>query len=343
MNKKPINPTIAGETVVFEWAGPRAPQLIGDFNNWNGMKAITLAPAGRENWRCSLNLPAGAYIEYVYLLDGKRVLDPRNPQKTYNGINAYNNYFYMPGAGPTPLMRKARNTPQGTLKRVTIPGRYSLGGEDRGINLFQREVVFYQPPVSEPVPLLVVYDGLDYLKRASLPRIVDNLIAQKQIRPLALALVANGKQNRFLEYACSDVTLGFLLFNLLPVARRELRLLDVEKQPGAYGVMGASMGGLMALYTGLRHVEIFGKVLSQSGAFYPKFVVNTLIEAGLGKAVTIWQDVGNLEYLLSFNRQMAGLLQERGYTAAYHEYCGGHNYTAWRDELPAGLEYLFGG
>lgn len=343
MNKKPINPTIAGETVVFEWAGPRAPQLIGDFNNWNGMKAITLAPAGRENWRCSLNLPAGAYIEYVYLLDGKRVLDPRNPHKTYNGINAYNNYFYMPGAGPTPLMRKARNTPQGTLKRVTIPGRYSLGGEDRGINLFQREVVFYQPPVSEPVPLLVVYDGLDYLKRASLPRIVDNSIAQKQIRPLALALVANGKQNRFLEYACSDVTLGFLLFNLLPVARRELRLLDVEKQPGAYGVMGASMGGLMALYTGLRHVEIFGKVLSQSGAFYPKFVVNTLIEAGLGKAVTIWQDVGNLEYLLSFNRQMAGLLQERGYTAAYHEYCGGHNYTAWRDELPAGLEYLFGG
>jgi enterochelin esterase family protein len=38
---------------------------------------------------------------------------------------------------------------------------------------------------------------------------------------------------------------------------------------------------------------------------------------------------------------MRDLLTEAGYTLTYREYNGGHNYTAWREEVWRGLEALF--
>ncbi|MFN8374318.1 MAG: alpha/beta hydrolase-fold protein [Anaerolineae bacterium] len=39
--------------------------------------------------------------------------------------------------------------------------------------------------------------------------------------------------------------------------------MDIQQHPGAFGVLGASMGGLMALYAGLRMPALFGQVISQ--------------------------------------------------------------------------------
>ncbi|NIW48054.1 MAG: esterase family protein, partial [Gammaproteobacteria bacterium] len=50
-----------------------------------------------------------------------------------------------------------------------------------------------------------------------------------------------------------------------PLAKEKLNLVDPEKEP--YGIMGASLGGLMALFTGLRITQIFGQILSQAGSF----------------------------------------------------------------------------
>lgn len=69
--------------------------------------------------------------------------------------------------------------------------------------------------------------------------IVDNLIAQKRIRPVALAMLHNGGRVRFVEYGCSDVTLALLVETVLPLARQHLKLVDIKKHPGSYGVLGA--------------------------------------------------------------------------------------------------------
>lgn len=342
MKAKPTNPVVQGKRAVFEWRGPKAPRIIADFNHWDPKKAILLEPAGRNLWRYSIELPEDAYIEYAYLLDGKRVLDPGNSQHIFNGINAYNNYFYMPAGQATGWVKRDPTVPQGMVRRLKVDGKLKLSDENHSLDLFEREVFFYQPPVEEAVPLLVVFDGPDYLRRVKLPTILDNLIYQKRVRPLALAMIANGRKNRLIEYGCSDITLGFLQSSLLPLARKELKLLDPGKHPGSYGVLGASMGGLMALYTGLRMADVFGNVLSQSGAFYPGFVVGDLVRFGLGKQVRIWMDVGTFEYLIGFNRQMHTALVENGYKVHYQEYHAGHNYTAWRDDLIEGLEQLFG-
>jgi enterochelin esterase family protein len=192
---------------------------------------------------------------------------------------------------------------------------------------------------------MVVLDGHDYLRRVKLPNIVDNLIAQGRIQPIALALVDNSPSARFIEYACSEATVSFLLEIVIPYAREHLNLLDVNRLPGAYGVMGASMGGVMALYAGARAPEVFGSVLSQSGAFsMPNrdFVIFDLLRQSSVRPLRIWLAAGRYEGLLECNRRMNQLLVGKGYTVTYHEYSGGHNYPSWREDLWRGLEALYG-
>ncbi|HLW01199.1 MAG TPA: alpha/beta hydrolase-fold protein [Ktedonobacterales bacterium] len=336
-------PLIDGETVTFVWRGTHAPRLIGDFNSWGrgNEKSTELVQIAPEVWIQRVTLPSDAYIEYTYIDGDRHPRDVWNPRLVDNGLGKWNQFFRMPDSVPTPLTHVKRGTPRGRLTRHSVEGGELIAGG-------KREVALYQPPTSDPAPLLVVFDGQDYRRRARLTAIVDNLFAQGRIGPLALALVAHGGQARIAEYRCNDNTIAFLLRHVLPLAREKLHLVDIERFPGAYGVLGASMGGLMALYAGLRVPEVFGHVLSQSGAFGNPHVADfagALFET-LGqedvKPLSIWMDVGQLEWLVTVNRQMGALLQAKGYTVTYREYSGEHNYTSWRDDVWRGLEAQFG-
>ncbi len=334
-------PLIDGETVTFVWRGPHAPHLIGDFNNWGWGHGspLDLAQIAPEVWVHTETLPRDAYIEYTYVLDSQRLRDPLNPRVITNGVGGWNQFFRMHDSAPTPLVTAKRGVLRGRITRHSVQGDHLVGGGERTVYL-------YQPPTTEPAPLLVVFDGQDYLRRAHLTTMVDNLIAQGRIRPLALALVNHGGQARFVEYMCNESTIFFLLRHVVPLARAQLNLLDIKAFPGSYGVLGASMGGLMALYTGVRAPEVFGRVLSQSGAFGNPEPNHAAVLFGLLrqediKPLNIWLDVGQLEWLVTANQQMHELLQAKGYTVTYREYPGEHNYTSWRDDVWRGLELLF--
>jgi enterochelin esterase-like enzyme len=208
----------------------------------------------------------------------------------------------------------------------------------------RRAVYLYQPPVSEPCPLVVVYDGFEYYHRDHLPTIVDNLINQRRIRPIALAMVAHGGPARGIEYGCSEATVGFLMEHVLPLAEEHLNIIPAQAAAGSYGVIGASAGGRMALFTALRVPGIIGRVLSQAGAF--KFdnyesVLFDLVRHMPPQPVQAWLDCGTFDFLLPGNQEMAALLAERGYEGGYLEYHAGHNHPAWRNHIAAGLEALY--
>jgi enterochelin esterase-like enzyme len=339
--KKEQSPLIDGDIVTFVWQGEHAPLLVGDFTGWEAGNPIVMKKADPGLWTYRLTLPSDAYIEYAFFSDERNLNDPNNPRVSPNGMGGTNNYFSMPDYKPTTLAKKHRNIAHSTITRYDISTDYLITGRNRTIHL-------YQPPVKEPVPLMVVWDGQDYLHRAHLNEIVDNLIAQERIQPLALALVNNGgSKSRHLEYSCNDATLGFLMTEVLPLASKQVNLIDINAHPGVYGVAGASMGGLMALYTGTRIPQVFGNVLSQSGAFSWSgidMVVFDLLEHGERRPLKIWMDVGiyDIPGLLESNRRMNNLLIQRGYQAKYREYHAGHNYPAWRDDIWRGLETLFG-
>lgn len=337
--QKEGTPLIDGETVTYVWQGKTAPALVNDLFDWEE-NPVEMILAGPKTWIFSHELPRNAYLEYAFWdpENDERFPDPFNPRRTPNGFGRYNHFYYMPEASPHPITRTQRDVPRGSVIRTeVVTGEFAVGTK--------RAVYLYQPPTDEPVPLMIVYDGDDFVQRGRLPVVMDNLIAQNRIRPIALAMVANHNQARGVEYACSEWTLGFLTERILPLAFEHLNLHDLAGKPGAFGIMGASMSGLMAFYTGFRLPGIFGHILCNSGAFSipeHEFVVYELVKYTPPPDLKLWMGVGMFEPLVQTNRRMHKLLEARGLNHAYFEYAGAHNYTSWRNHYWLGIEYLFG-
>jgi enterochelin esterase-like enzyme len=342
------NPVIQEDRATLIWEGDSAPQLLSDLNGWDAarkpkpFKPVSLGSklaSTKTIWFCSLTVPRDAYVEYTFYdpSSQEKFLDPLNENTVSNGIGSRNNFFYMPESKPSPFSMRRADVRAGTLTRHRVSTDYLQDDAER-------DVYLYKPPTSGPVPLLIVYDGYDYLHRGKLATMVDNLVAEKRIRPIAIAFLQNGKSRRNVEYFCSDATITWLDREILPLARKHVRLLNTDDYPGAYGVLGASAGGLMSMYTGLRMPEIFGNVLCQSGVFTIEgrdLAVVDLVRYGHARDINIWMDVGTLDELLEDNRRMIALLDKRQYNAIYREFSAGHNYTAWRDDIWHGLEAMF--
>ena len=350
------NPIIHGNRATFIWEGDSATQLISDLNGWDAehkpksLKRLLSDPSTslrtgpkfaseKTIWFCSLTVPRDAYVEYAFYEPGsqEKLLDPLNKRTVSNGLGGRNNFFYMPETMPSPFSMRRADVRTGTLTYHRVSAEFLQDDS-------QREVYLYKPPTSRAVPLLIVYDGYDYMQRAKLSSIVDNLIADKRIRPIAIAFLQNGRSRRSVEYFCSDATIAWLDGEILPLAREHLRLLNIKEKPGAYCVLGCSAGGLMSMYTGLRMPEIFGKVLCQSGIFSldgRDFAAVDLVRYGHARDIKIWMDVGTLDELLEDNRRMAAFLEEKKYNVTYREFSASHNYTAWRNDIWRGLEVMF--
>jgi enterochelin esterase family protein len=340
------NPVVDTDQAIFIWEGESAPQLTSDLNHWDNnpkrFKRVSpkLIPDTKKSiWSCTLSIPRDAYVEYAFYdsVTQKKFLDPLNKKSVDNGYRERNNFFYMPETMPSPYpMRRADVTP-GKLSSHRVETRWLRDD-------YEREIYLYRPPVKEPVPLLVVLDGKDYLQRGKLNVIVDNLIADEHIQPIAMAFLPSGNRWRDVEYSCSDGTILWLDEIVLPFATEKLNLLNIKEHPGAYGVLGASLGGTMSMYTGLRMPDVFGKVLSQAGAYtYTSrdFSVVDLARNRQSNHVQIWMDVGRLDTLLEDNLGMNALLTDKGYDVTYREHSGGHNYTSWRNNIWRGLEAIF--
>lgn len=329
-------------TVTFVRESRRPPRVSGDFDGWagdHGQAEPNMIEAAPGVWTFSRTFPRDVYMEYAFFAGGRRLMDAFNGRSSPNGIGARNHWFYGPDAQPSPLIRTAPRGARGVIVRHRLQAEDVLADG-------ARDLFVYRPAAEGPYPLVIVLDGRDYYRRGKLPAILDNLIAQKRIRPVALAMIDCSRGARYLEYACSDATVMLITEVILPKVAAELPLVDA---PGAHGILGASMGGVMALYTALRAPEVFGRVLSQSGAFEASqrrgrpidLVATDLVRHLPRPPIRIWMDAGRFEGLLDSNRRMSALLTERGYPVTYREYSGGHNFPAWRDDVGTGLEALF--
>jgi len=334
-------PLIDGGSATFVWTGTGdVPKLTGDFTNWH--EPIELSETEPGVWTHTLTLPPDAYAEYAFTIKydiTESFPDPFNPRIVYNGVDSVNHYFTMPDHQPNDLIRRKAGVKRGAVSEHWLETGMFTGDSHRKLYL-------YHPPVDAPTPLVVVWDGGDYLGRGRLNVIVDNLIAEGRIRPIALAMIDNGDGARFTEYMQNEATVGMLGYRLLPFVSEHLNLIDASEQPGVHGVLGSSMGGLMALYTGLRAPDLFGHVVCQSGAFWfeepREMLIVDYVKRNATVPLKIWQDVGTLEYLVNSNRKMHALLVEKGYDVTYREFSGGHNQTMWADNTWRGLEAVYG-
>jgi enterochelin esterase family protein len=335
------NPLVNEGSATFVWHGKQGVHLISDLSRWeNAPQALKkIAP---ETWATTLELPVDAYLEYAFYdpQSEERLPDPFNKKnKVFNGLGDFNHFFYMPGVEPTPYTELPQTGLRGKITRHTLQVDFPFTVKKI------RHIYLYRPPVDTAVPLLVVYDGLDYMRRGRLANIVDNLTNKGLMQPIALAFLPNGgSRGRFQEFDCSRLTTEYLKQYILPLARKELNLQDHERHPGIHGILGSSMGGLMAAFTALREPQIFGRALCQAGAyqyFAGDAIIMDMVRFMPRPEIKLWLDCGRFDFLLDANRNFVALLQEKGYEFRYKENGGAHNQTTWRNAAVEGLQFLF--
>jgi len=262
----------------------------------------------------------------------------------------------LPAAPPQPWINRLADASQGEVKLQTI--KSEILKEERVIRV-------YTPPgydpKARPYGLLIYFDGEVVPLIIPLPTILDNLIAKEKIPPM-VAVMVNSQTTRSRDLACSGPFADFLAKELVTWARGNF---NVSADPAQTVVSGFSLGGLAAVYCGLRHPEVFGNVLSQSGSFWyfdgwkesaDVFERNIFTDSGwltreFAKAprlpLRFFMEVGMLEQAISINmvlenRRLHDVLVAKGYPVTYSEYNGGHDMLCWRGSLADGLIALVG-
>ncbi len=226
-----------------------------------------------------------------------------------------------------------------------------------------RTVTVYTPHRFDPLrgeyPVVLLFDGQSYgggqKTLIPTPTILDNLIAENRIPPVIAVLVHAKK--RILELGGSAKFTQFLTEELMPMVRQRFR---GTNNPAHVVIGGSSLGGLAAIYAALEHPEIFGNVLSQSGAFWmprdmgdpirQEFIPPQIwiIEEFIRRPpvpVRLWMEISQFESpakMLGPNRQLRDVLRSKGYSVVYRELAYGHDYLHWRDSLADGLISLLG-
>lgn len=275
--------------------------------------------------------------------------DPLNPKKYTNA-----SLIELPDAPPQPWIEVDLDTPRGNLN--------SESGFKSSVLNNERTISVYTPAgYSEsagPYPMVLLFDQESYLSVVPTPRILDNMIHAGALQPVVCVLVGNAKGARNTELPCNEAFAKFIAEELVPWVRAHYH---VSTDPKRAVIGGSSYGGLAASFVALRHPELFGNVLSQSGSYWwapdwkyiapdpeaqgewltseyarvPAQPIRFYIECGLLEG---WNPT-----MATANRHFRNVLSLKGYDIVrYSEFNGGHEYLIWRGTLSEGLAALLG-
>jgi enterochelin esterase-like enzyme len=301
-------------------------------------------------WVLQIDLPRRSRMEYkIGVMRGNRgelVRDPLNSHLARDPFGA-NSVVYGEGYEPPEWTVEDPEARKGTVEERHLDSK--VFGDWRPIQIY-RPARFRE---TRRYPLLVVHDGLDYLKFANLQEILDNLIHRLELPPLIAVMTQS--LNRMKEYAADEQHADFIVKDLVPQMED---LLPLIREPSARAMMGASFGAVASLSTAWRHPGFFGKLFLQSGSFVfteigdhdrpPMFdpvvkFVNKFRKKPGRPADQVFLSCGVYESLIYYNRSLVPLLQETGMQVRVREANDGHNWENWRDRLREGLSSLFPG
>jgi len=305
---------------------------------------------GSDLWHLTLDLPPESRVEYKIerIVGDNRewIMDPLNPRVARDPFGA-NSVCYGKGYRAPDWVRPDPEARPGSFDELSIPSQ--VFGETRTTRIylparFRRRRRY---------PLLVVHDGEDYMRFAELRTVLDTLIHRLEIAPMIVALQQPG--DRLKEYGADPRHARHLTDELVPALEGAFPLIQ---RPAARGLVGASFGGVAALFTAWRSPGFYGRVLLQSGSFAfsdigdhsrgPAFdtvaeFVNRFRENPGRPTEKVFVSCGIYESLIYENRSIVPLLQSTRMDVRYVESRDGHNWDNWRDRLRESLSWLFPG
>ena len=297
-----------------------------------------------SGWALAIPRPDLDRIEYRLVVTDPAgvtqvICDPENSEITPT-VFGDRSVGLMPGYQRPAWMRTGARPDPGTFADVEFKDE-SLG---------QLPIRVWSPSTlsaGRAAPLLVCHDGPEYATLAALTQYASAMTGSSRLPAFRVALMEPLDRDHW--YAANQ-----------DYADAEIAALEVigESHPidEAPVVMGASMGGLAALFVALVEGSPFAGVFSQSGSFftpdldpqeasYPYFsevtqVVARVSESESSHRLQIAMTCGAREENLANNELMAERLRKLGHQVAFAKVRDLHNYTAWRDSLDPTLTDL---
>lgn len=326
-------------------------------------------------WYWTVKLPRGARFSYrlspndPLAADGPRAdqriatvqSDPLNPHRLECSPDATRfacrSLAELPGAPPKPWLVKKAGTPEGKVEAQTIHSN---------IQKLDREVSIYTPagytPNGTPNRLLMLFDGDEYLSPSmGITVTMDNLIAAHKIPPTVVLLVFNPDGQRLKDLVANPEFADSMAKEVIPWVWAKY---NVTHDAAQTVVGGYSAGGLAANYMALRYSNVFGNVISQSGAVWwspeqgiydrapsiegnwmarkfaegPKLPVRFYIEAGAFE----FDSNGRGGDILEASRELRYVLEAKGNEVHYHQFVGGHDALSWPGTIADAIIELLG-
>ena len=337
-------PFTLGDSVAFLfWGNCKTVSWAGDMSGWNpDLPALQGLRTGKSHiFRCIQCYPLDARLDYKIVSDGNWILDPANSWQQFSGFGP-NSELRMPGwVYPTETLER-KNIPHGKLS-----GNLQLVSDSSRLG-YRVQYRVYTPAGYanlSKLPVVYVTDGHEYadILKGSMVQVLDNLIAEKKIKPL-LAVFIDPRNpedlsvnRRMKEYTGNPSFVNFLADELVPAVDSAYR---TNRIAGERCIVGTSLGGWNAAYTGWLRSDRFGLIGIQSPAF-DSLIISRYSNAGR-LPLKIFMSTGVVHDTEIQARNMKKILDEKGYPLLYREVNEGHSWGNWRALLDDMLVYFFG-
>ena len=337
----------SSDRVVFLARGP-APvgswHVSGSFLGWSQDTALAMAAlAGTDLHFVDAKIPRGKSDEYKLLAKGeeRRFLeDPLAKNLTWDGIDRG-----LGVRGEMNAVVHAEDAPmtQGRLRAFGKVHATKLGN-DRDV--WVHYPARYDDGSCRPLPTVTFHDGLESLTRGGFARVADTLYAARPELAAVLVFVGLPSQDvRLDEYTFGDPTskapgyVDFLTADLWPALRAKHRLCGL---PGARGISGASLGGLVSTFAAFEQPSTWGWVGAQSPSYWWK---DSALIARASESTKIpvrfYLDSGCPVDNCEATDQMAAVFVQKGYEHVRIKEAGAaHDWSFWRGRLAGMLTHF---
>ncbi|MFC0473547.1 esterase family protein [Halalkalibacter kiskunsagensis] len=213
-------------------------------------------------------------------------------------------------------------------------------------------LLIYTPPNFTPLQtydVLICQDGNDYFQLGRIPRQVEQLIDDGEIREtIIVAIPYPSVSERRKRYHPNGEKVNsyirFLANELVPFIDK---VYPTHQLASARTLAGDSLAGTVSLLTALQYPSLFGQVMMHS-PFVNDTVMTSVTAYNKPNNISLYHVIGTKEtsvkttdgQTLDFvtpNRQLHTILQDKPFTYTYGEFEGDHTWTYWQTDLPKGL------
>ena len=358
-----ISPQVSeGNRVTFMLKAPLA-RSVTIKSDWEaGAGKATMTKDTNGVWSFTIDsLPSDMYL-YTFNVDSVQMLDPVNPFVCRDVGNLFSVLITNNGKGD---YYSVKDVPHGSLTRTWYPSAAFKTS---------RRLTVYTPPgyeenkIKYPVLYLLHGSGGDeeaWVTLGAVPRILDNLIAEKKAEPM-IVVMPNGNPSKQAAPGETTENLAYrpVMSNTMPGYKEgsyELSFKEIvdfvdahyrtKPQKLSRAVAGLSMGGFHSLFISANHPDLFDYV----GLFSPGINFKTVnmtnpayinlenkMALQMKKGVKLyWTGIGKTDGLYEPLQEFKQTLDKIHFPYKYIESTRGHIWSNWRSYMLEFTPLLF--